>query len=151
MNEFAERFESFTAAVSRAYKSIQRIKSGEAERMGLKSGHVMCLYFLGKYAGGLTAAELCRLCHEDKAAVSRTLVDLSAKGYLAPAPEEAARKYRTKLFLTESGREKNRQINAAAEAAVRKASEGISEADRECFYRVFFTIADRLEAFGRYG
>ena len=84
MNGVAEQFESFTAAVTRAYKCLQKIKNRETERMGLKGSHVMCLYYIGKTPGGLTAAELCRLCHEDKAAISRTLVDLTERGYLEP-------------------------------------------------------------------
>ena len=84
MNGVAEQFESFTAAVTRAYKCLQKIKNRETERMGLKGSHVMCLYYIGKTPGGLTAAELCRLCHEDKAAISRTLVDLTGRGYLEP-------------------------------------------------------------------
>ena len=80
MNGVAEQFESFTAAVTRAYKCLQKIKNRETERMGLKGSHVMCLYYIGKTPGGLTAAELCRLCHEDKAAISRTLVDLTERG-----------------------------------------------------------------------
>lgn len=145
MNGVAEQFESFTAAVTRAYKCLQKIKNRETERMGLKGSHVICLYYIGKTPGGLTAAELCRLCHEDKAAISRTLVDLTERGYLEPNVEEPGRKYRTRLTLTESGRKRNEQLHEAISRAVRQASEGLSDEDRACFYRVFFAITDRLE------
>ena len=126
MNGVAEQFESFTAAVTRAYKCLQKIKNRETERMGLKGSHVMCLYYIGKTPGGLTAAELCRL-------------------YLEPNVEEPGRKYRTRLTLTESGRKRNEQLHEAISRAVRQASEGLSDEDRACFYRVFFAITDRLE------
>ena len=140
-----EQFESFTTAVTKAYKCVQKIKKTETARMGLKGRQVMCLYYLGKSAGGLTAAELCQLCHEDKAAVSRTLVDLTEMGLIAPCAADPKRKYREKLTLTASGREKNGQLYEAIGRAVRGASEGFDEKERACFYRVFFTIIDNLE------
>ena len=59
--------------------------------------------------------------------------------------EEPGRKYRTRLTLTESGRKRNEQLHEAISRAVRQASEGLSDVDRACFYRVFFAITDRLE------
>ena len=144
MSERMEQFERFTTAVTRAHKCIQKAKKAETERMGLKGRQVMCLYYLGKSAGGLTAAELCQLCHEDKAAVSRTLVDLTEMGLIAPCADPK-RKYREKLTLTASGREKNGQLHEAIGRAVRGASEGFDEKERASFYRVFFTIIDNLE------
>ena len=144
MCERMEPFESFTTAVTRAYKCIQKAKKAETERMGLKGRQVMCLYYLGKSTGGLTAAELCQLCHEDKAAISRTLVDLTEMGLIAPCADPK-RKYREKLTLTENGRVRNAQMREAIVRAVCGASEGFDEAERACFYRVFFTIIDNLE------
>lgn len=145
MDGFTERFECFTTAVSRAYKCVQRIKNAETERMGLKGTHVMCLYYLGKSPDGLTASELCKLCNEDKAAVSRTILDLTEKGYITSAEADPKRKYRAKLALTESGRKRNTEIKQAIARAVDKASEGLDQTERECFYKVFFTITDNLE------
>ena len=144
MCERMEQFERFTTAVTRAHKCIQKAKKAETERMGLKGRQVMCLYYLGKSAGGLTAAELCQLCHEDKAAISRTLVDLTEMGLIAPCADPK-RKYREKLTLTAQGRDKDVQMREAIERAVRGASVGFGEAERACFYRVLFTIIDNLE------
>ena len=49
---------------------------------GLKGTHVMCLFFLHHTPEGLTAAQLCQLCAEDKAAISRTIATLKEKGYI---------------------------------------------------------------------
>lgn len=149
MNKTDERFEQFTTAVSRAYKSLQKIKTAETERMGLKGSHVMCLYYLGKNPDGLTAAQLCRLCNEDKAAISRTIGDLTGSGYIAGGGQTAASRYRARLILTESGREKTRQLWQAIVAAVEHASEGFNDEERACFYRVFFTITDNLEKYAK--
>ena len=61
MIELIERFESFTTAVTKAYKSIQKIKLAETERIGLKPNYVMYMYYLGKNPEGLTPTELCKL------------------------------------------------------------------------------------------
>ena len=139
-----ERFETFTVLITRISRSIKRIKADEMANFELKGPHVSCLYYLSQ-RDGMTAAELCERCDEDKAAISRTLVDLTERGYLEPNVEEPGRKYRTRLTLTESGRKRNEQLHEAISRAVRQASEGLSDVDRACFYRVFFAITDRLE------
>ena len=79
MMELIERFEIFTNSLTKAYKCIQKIKLAEAERMGMKANHMMCMYYLGKNPEGLTATELCKLCIEDKAAYRERLLTLLKK------------------------------------------------------------------------
>ena len=145
MIELIERFESFTSSVTKAYKSIQKIKIAEAEQIGLKPTHVMYMYYLGKNPEGLTHAELCKLCIEDKAAVSRAIVDLTKKGFIKNSEENSNRKYRTKIVLTDEGKHINNNLNEAIAIAVNKASKNLDEVDRENFYRVFFYITDNLD------
>ena len=145
MNEFIERFEAFTISVTKAYKYIQKIKLAEAENIGLKANHIMYMYHLGKNPEGLTSTELSKLCVEDKAAVSRTVMDLTKKGFIKPIETNSTRKYRTKLILTEEGKNINNKINEAIGIAVSKASKDLNESERENFYRVLFNITDNLE------
>lgn len=145
MIELIERFESFTSSVTKAYKLIQKIKIAEAEQIGLKPSHVMYMYYLGKNLEGLTHAQLSKLCIEDKAAVSRAIVELTQKGFVKNSEEYPSRKYRTKIILTDEGREINNNINKAIAMAVSKASKNLDETDRENFYRVFFYITDNLD------
>ena len=145
MIEFIERFESFTTAVTKAYKCIQKIKLIETERMGLKANHVMYMHYLGKNPEGLTATELCKLCIEDKAAVSRTILDLNNKGFVKPVESDSNRKYRTKIMLTDEGINVNKKFKESIAIAVNKASKNLNDLDRENFYRVFFDITDNLE------
>ena len=145
MIELIERFESFTSSVTKAYKSIQKIKIAEAEQIGLKPTHVMYMYYLGKNPEGLTHAELCKLCIEDKAAVSRAIVELTKKGFIKNSEENSNRKYRTKIVLTDEGKHINNNLNEAIAIAVNKASKNLDEVDRENFYRVFFYITDNLD------
>lgn len=145
MNEFIERFEAFTISVTKAYKYIQKIKLAEAENIGLKANNIMYMYHLGKNPEGLTSTELSKLCVEDKAAVSRAIVDLTDKGFIRSVERDLMRKYRSKIILTEKGKEKNKQLNEAIAEAVAKASSSINECEREKFYSILFYITDNLE------
>ena len=145
MIELIERFESFTSSVTKAYKSIQKIKIAEAEQIGLKPTHVMYMYYLGKNPEGLTHAELCKLCIEDKAAVSRAIVELTKKRLIKNSEENSSRKYKTKIILTDEGKQINNNLNEAIAIAVNKAAKNLDEVDRENFYRVFFYITDNLD------
>ena len=145
MIELIERFEYFTTLVTKTYKCIQKIKLTEAERLGLKANYVMYMYYLGKSNEGLTHTELSKLCIEDKAAVSRTVLDLTKKGFVKPVQTDSTRKYRTKLMLTEEGKNINNKINEAIAIAVNKASKDLNDSERENFYRVLFNITDNLE------
>ena len=52
------RFESFTGSILELSRYVQKIKELEMKPLGLKAGHVMCLYNLGKSPQGLTVTEL---------------------------------------------------------------------------------------------
>lgn len=66
------RFKMFTVLNSKINRCIRRIKTEEMAEFDLRSTHVSCLYYL--YAENtLTAKELCDICDEDKAAISRSL------------------------------------------------------------------------------
>ena len=65
-----ERFETFTVLITRISRSIKRIKADEMADFELKGPHVSCLYYLSQ-RDGMTAAELCERCDEDKAAICR--------------------------------------------------------------------------------
>ena len=69
-------FERFTTAILKLNKLVQRIKVHEMKKFGLKSVHVMCLYYLNSRPRGITAGELARMTLEDKAAISRALAEM---------------------------------------------------------------------------
>lgn len=145
MINLIERFEAFTTSITKAYKCIQKIKIMEAERIGLKANHIMYMYYLGKNPEGLTSIDLCKLCIEDKAAVSRGIVDLTEKGFVELSQTDLGRKYRTKFILTSEGCEINKKLNDAIAIAVNKASSDLSEIERANFYNVLFNITNNIE------
>ena len=133
------RFEQFTTAISQINKSVQRIKSTEVNSYGLKANHVMILFQLKKNPAGLTPSQLCENCEVDKAAISRSLKELTGKGFVREA-EPDGRKYRIPLVLTASGTD-------AAQSAVEIGGAGLTDRQRAEFYHSLLLIARNLEEY----
>ena len=138
-----QRFDAFVSGITACYKYIQRIKSMEMTEFGLKRTHVMCLYYLRQNPAGLTAAQLCGLCAEDKAAISRTVSDLRSRGYITSLSEKA---YRAMLTLTAAGQERARKFDHLIELWVAIGGDGLSDTERSDFYRSLSSINENLRS-----
>jgi len=137
------RFEEFVSGITECYRYIQRIKAMEMTELGLKGTHVMCLFYLGRSPEGLTAAQLCALCGEDKAAVSRTVSELEQLGHCRRMTD--GKKYRAPLVLTQSGQEAADRINGLVAQWVRAGGDGLTEEERAAFYASLGKIAANLK------
>lgn len=136
-----QRFESFITGITVCYKYIQRIKNAEMTEFGLKGIHVSCMFYLNSNPEGLTSAQLCNLCCEDKATISRIVADLRKKGYIAPA---SGKNYREKLHLTPAGEQIAEQMIPLIKNWVAVGGEGMTESQREDFYNGLALISDNL-------
>ena len=136
-----QRFDAFVSGITSCYKYIQRIKSLEMTEFGLKGTHVMCLYYLRQNPAGLTASQLCGLCAEDKAAISRTVSELRSRGYITSLSEKA---YRAMLTLTSAGQEIARKFDNLIEGWVTAGGDGLSDEERSDFYKTLSAIAENL-------
>ena len=136
-----QRFDAFVSGITACYKCIQRIKSMEMTEFGLKGTHVMCLYYLRRNPAGLTAAQLCGLCAEDKAAISRTVSELRSRGYITTLSEKA---YRAMLTLTSAGQELARKFDHLIEGWVSTGGDGLTDEERSDFYKSLSAIAENL-------
>ena len=136
-----QRFDAFVSGITACYKYIQRIKSMEMTEFGLKGTHVMCLYYLRRNPTGLTAAQLCGLCAEDKAAISRTVSELRSRGYITTLSEKA---YRAMLTLTTAGQELARKFDHLIEGWVTAGGDGLTDEERVDFYKSLSAIAENL-------
>ena len=142
-----DRFENLTSGITQIYKSIQKIKRCRMDSLGLKGTHVMCLHYLSEYPKGLTAADLCGKCKEDKAGISRILSDLEKNGLIAYEQQGTAKdvkKYRAKAALTAKGRQYAKKMTNLIVHATIAGGQGITPAERDTFYRILFQIADNL-------
>lgn len=134
------RFQAFVSGITICYKYIQKIKTMEMTEFGLRGTHVMCVFYIHHSKEGITAAQLCQLCAEDKAAISRTLVTLQEKGYV----ETGEKKYRAQLKLTAKGEKLAGQIDGIIEQWVGFGGDGLTEEERNSFYHVLDLISSNL-------
>ena len=138
-----DRFETFTVLINRISRNIRKIKNQEMKEFNLRSSHISCLYYL-YLSEGLTATELCELCEEDKATISRALVFLEENGYLT-CESKSAKRYKSPLFLTEKGNEAGLRIANKINSVLDKISEFLPEEERIPFYRSLSIISESLE------
>ena len=141
-----DRFETFVSVMNALYKDYQKVKSFKMKDFGLKSCHVMCMFYLGQNVEGLTANELCEKCREDKAAISRNLKYLTERGYIETRGEEN-QKYRLRNILTKEGREVYEKIEVLISSIVERLGKGLSKKERDAVYSGLAKILNNFEIF----
>lgn len=139
-----ERFEIFTALIAKINRNIRKIKNLEMAEYELRSPHVSTLYYLYS-ADGLTATDLCERCEEDKASISRTLDYLETNEYII-CESKSAKRYKTPLVLTEKGKAVGKQIADKIDRVLAQTAMGLTDEERDAFYRSLTIISDTLEA-----
>ena len=139
-----ERFETFTVLINRISRDIRRIKNQEMAAYHLRSAHVSCLYYIYSLAG-VTAAELCEHCEEDKATISRALDYLEANGFVL-RDSDCTKRYRNPLRLTEKGQEVGKRIAEKIGAVLDTVSRTLTEDERAALYRSLSAISRSLNA-----
>ena len=140
-----ERFKTFTVLISKISRNIRRIKTEEMDEINLKSPHVSCLYYLFK-SESLTAKELCDICAEDKASISRSIEYLEEQKYII-CESNLKKRYRTPLTLTEKGQKVGKIIAEKIDHILNIASEGLTEEKRIILYEGLTLISNNLEKF----
>ena len=138
-----ERFEMFTVLINRISRDIRRIKNQEMAAYHLRSAHVSCLYYIYSL-DGVTSAELCEHCEEDKATISRALDYLEGNGFIL-RPCEGAKRYKSPLHLTEKGRTVGEQIAERIRSILDAVSHTLTEEERAAFYRSLSAISRSLD------
>ena len=144
------RFERFTSSISAIYRDIQKIERDEMEKQGLRGAFAQYLLAMSRYPQGITAAALCEVCDKDKAAVSRVIAELEAKGLLHKEADGVTQ-YRAKVYLTDAGKEAVTFVQQRACAAVELAGSGLSAADRAVFYAALELLGNNLQEVARNG
>lgn len=139
------RFEQFSVVISGIHRYVQKLHRNEMVKRGYKGAFVQYLVTLNRTEGGLTSKELCEICDKDKAAVSRIIAEMEEKG-LVQRDRTAVRAYRSKITLTEKGKETADYITERSRLAVKAVSFGaINEEQREVVYSVLDVISKNLQ------
>ena len=139
-----ERFETFTVLINRISRDIRKIKNQEMAVYHLRSAHVSCLYYIYSL-DGVTSAELCEHCEEDKATISRALDYLEANGFVL-RDSDRTKRYRSPLRLTERGQEAGKRIAEKIDTVLDTVSRTLTDEERAAFYRSLSAISRSLNA-----
>lgn len=139
-----ERFETFTVLINRISRNIRKIKNQEMADYNLRSAHVSCLYYIYR-AETITATELCEKCEEDKATISRAL-DYLEKNEFITCLSPNTKRYKSPLALTEKGSIVGKKIADKIDGVLDQISVGLTEEERQSFYRYLSIISNSLEA-----
>lgn len=144
------RFARFSLAISKIDRCWHKLAAKEMSRHKLNSPHAVYLSALYEHGDGITAAKLGELCGKNKADVSRMVAILEKKG-LVRREATGGNRYRAKLFLTEEGKQAAQDVEQRAALAVELAGSGMTDGEREVFYRCLERITANLQTLSKEG
>ncbi len=139
-----ERYQLFTTLIAKCARAIKKIKSREMSEFNLKGLHVSCLYYVYISKKSLTATELCEICDEDKANISRA-IDMLEEGGFIVCNSKTQKKYNCPISLTETGMTVAKSVANKIDDMVMLASRGLSEENRKVFYSSLTLISNNLD------
>lgn len=139
------RFKEFTLLISQANRAINKIKNNEMKKYDLKGTQVNCLFYIYESKDSLSAKDICILCDEDKAAISRTLKELECQGYIVCEKDDNKKKYNAILQLTAQGVKIAEIISKKIESIINYDESYISREELVAFYKTFNKIYANLK------
>ena len=145
------RFSKFSFLVSEIDRCWHKLAAEEMAKYDLNSAHAVYLNALyDAPAEGITAAQLGEGCGKNKADVSRMVAILEQKG-LVQKVAVGGNMYRARLVLTAEGRCAAEHVRKRAAVAVELAGSGLSNEEREIFYKALESIALNLQKLSKEG
>ena len=144
------RFARFSLSIAEIDRCCHKLAAEEMAKYGLNSPHAVYLTTLYQYSDGITAAKLGELCCKNKADVSRMISILEQKG-LVRRDAAGGNRYRARLLLTEGGKQAAEQVQGRAALAVELAGSGMTDGEREVFYRCLERITTNLRTLSKDG
>lgn len=144
------RFTRFSLAISEIDRCWHKLAAEEMSKYELNSPHAVYLTTLYDFPEGITAAKLGELCGKNKSDVSRMISIMERKG-LVRKVAVGENFYRAKLLLTDEGKQAAEHVQRRAALAVELAGAGMTEADREVFYRCLESVTTNLQTLSKEG
>lgn len=139
------RFDKFSYDIAEIYYCWHKISSTAMEEYGLKGPYSVYFTALSNYPEGITAAKLSELCSRNKADVSRSMALFEEKGLIVRSEQKNG--YRALIKLTDQGKHIASGIAKKAAEVVDIGGAGLSEEERQSFYRALDLIAENLKAY----
>lgn len=144
------RFERFICGITEIDLYWHRLATSVMKEYGLKGSYAIYFTRLHGHPGGVAAAQLAAECGKDKADVSRDMAVLEKAGFVTRQRRDG-NAYRAPITLTERGWALTAKVISKAEQAVDCIGHDLTDADRECFYRVLETITANLHDLSQTG
>ena len=139
------RFAKFSFSIAEIDRCWHKLAAEEMAKYDLHSPHAVYLNTLyDANPEGITAAQLGDLCGKNKADVSRMVAILEKKG-LVQKIAVGNHMYRARLMLTEEGKQAAEQVRQRVAVAVELAGSGLSQEEREIFYKALDLITENLQ------
>lgn len=145
------RFAKFSLLISEIDRCWHKLAAEEMAKYELNSPHAVylnTLYDAG--AEGITAAQLGELCSKNKADVSR-MVSILEKKALVQKVAVGSNMYRAKLVLTDEGKRVAEHVRKRAAIAVELAGSGLSDKERDIFYKALALITENMQRLSKGG
>lgn len=139
-----DRFEIFSTSVLHLVRSVQILKSRKMAEYGLKGTNAVCLCRVLESEGGLTATELALACELDKAQVSRSMAELTAKGFITRESGDK-RRYKQRYVLTPAGKHAALDIRHTIADIEESVSRNILPASLDHFYHTLYKLCDNFD------
>lgn len=136
-----ERLSDFFTYIRMLSKLLFRLKSNAVKKLGLKSVHVQCLFYLS-YKGNMTFSNLVKLTLEDKASVSKALKILTDKDIVSYHAG-----YNEEIVLTEEGKKVASEIEKESITALKEARKDIPDEDARIFVSTLKKICMNLREY----
>lgn len=136
-------FETFSAMLGAATKSLERLKSKGMEEFGLSGTHTLCLRQLYDCTTGLTRTELSTRLSVDRAQITRVIGELLEKGFVTEIGGGSG--YRKKCALTKKGRAATSEINSIVDRINHFVSGDIPAERLDAFYQTLGEICENLK------
>ena len=133
-----ERFKLFTLLITDLFKNIKRLRTEEMAKYNLKSIHLSCLHYI-YIESPISLKDLCILCRDDKANVSRSVRTLIERKYVATLSCEGG-----KFVLTPEGIELTEKLEKKINSVLQRAGCGLDEKQREIMYTGLSIINNNL-------
>lgn len=137
------RYSLFTNLIKNIFNNVQKIRSKEMEKLGLKGSSIQCIFYLYEDDRGKTPQDLCILCNEDKAAISRTLQYLTNLNLISTKKEDN-KIYKNLIILTEEGRKIGKIIEEKIDNIWEQGSQNLKQNEIEDFYKTLSKINENV-------
>lgn len=136
-------YEAFSLGLHELYRSIHKNESAVMNEYGLRGAYVKYLVAMLQCPDGLTISQLCEVCDQDKAAVSRAVSELVGREFIW-RDNPKGNHYRAKLKLTERGTELARSVCASGEIVFEEAVSVLTDEQKDALYKISGLMFDNI-------